>query len=138
MSAAPKAHSDRLILRVRAHPVSYLRPLLMFSVTLYPAALLQLARCELRISERFLVVQQSGRRFRWPHAEIDHVSVQQSPLARLFDYGTLLITHRDGAKLRLLGIREAVLAQRELESFVEIAILGRPLDPAAAVDLQSF
>lgn len=131
------APGERPILQVRAHPVAYLWPLAIFALSFWPAPLMRMARTELCLTDRHLIIHRGGRRYRWEHDKIDLIRVSQGPLARLLDYGKLTLWHRDGTQFRLPGISDALLLQQQTEAAIETAILGRTLASSLPAQMES-
>jgi membrane protein YdbS with pleckstrin-like domain len=51
-------------------------------------------------------------------ADIESVSVRESPLDRLFDIGTVMLQTKDGTRERLVGLKDPDVIRRKIEALL--------------------
>ncbi len=121
---------ERVTLRARVHPLAYIWPILILVALMNPGPLTRLLTTELSLTNTRLIGKLGTLRRKdlaWPHAKVSLLRVDQSPLGRLFDYGTVTAINTDGTRIKFKGINAPYLLQQETEEATERAILGRTL-----------
>lgn len=67
------------------------------------------------------------RKLSLPHKAIEIVKTQRGLLGRMFNYGSLIVTGRDGTRIRFHGIANPMDMELQCNEAAEISILGRSL-----------
>lgn len=111
-------------------PVAYLGALFNIAVLMHPLALMRLARTELALTDkRILGVTGIGKRtiVSLPFGEVESVVVRRGVLGWVFDYGSVVVTDKEGKRTQFRGVRWPLVFQQEANEAVEIAVLGHKL-----------
>ena len=113
-----------------------MRLLAYIPAALYLVFLLMPGRCfgllstELALTDKRLIGRVgifNKRILNLPHKQIETVVTQRGMLGMLFNYGTLIITASGGIRMRFHGIARPKELEQEIDSAIEIAVLGRAL-----------
>jgi Bacterial PH domain len=111
--------------------IAHIGAMLSFAVLLSPMSMLRLARTELALTDRRVIGRSGKKTLKLAHADIEFISVRRGLLGWLLDYGTVVITAKNGASVQFKGIVWPLVFQQELDEAIEVATLGHKLSDFA-------
>ena len=116
--------------RAHVHRISYIGALILLAALMTPGRLSGLASTELALTEK-RVIGKTGlirrKKISLYYKDIEIARVSQGILGRLFDYGSLTISGKDGSRITFKGIAWPLDLQQQIEEAVEVAVLGHKL-----------
>jgi hypothetical protein len=121
---------ERVVCRARVRWAAYGYPLLVVALSLWPAQITALASTELVLTDKRVFGKRGmfkRKQIDLAHAKIETARVKFGPIGAWLDYGTVIITAKDGTRIAFKGIAEPYDIQQQIEQAVEVATLGRKL-----------
>lgn len=122
---------EHIVTQVAISKIAYINALITFAVMLHPMSMIKLARTELALTNKRVIGKSGGKTLKVAIADIESVNVRHGPIGWLLDYGTVIVTAKDGARVMFKGVLWPLIFEQEVNEAVEMAVLGRKLSDYA-------
>jgi hypothetical protein len=125
---------EKIVNQAATSRIAFITALFSFAALMHPLALMRLARTELAITDRRIIGATGATKratLALPFKEIESVTVRRGLLGWMFDYGSVVITARDGRQVIFRCILWPLVFQQEADEAIEVAVLGRKLSDYA-------
>jgi hypothetical protein len=122
---------EQIIFKTSVSKVAHLNAMIAFAVMMSPMSMLRLARTELALTNKRIIGKSGKNTLKLPHAGIESVTVRRGLMGWVLDYGTVVVTTKDGTSVKFKGIVWPLVFQQEADEAIEVAILGRKLSDFA-------
>jgi hypothetical protein len=121
---------ETIVYKARVHRLSYIVAIVYFAIMMTPGKFSGLASTRLALTNK-RIIGKTGMLMRSsidiPYKDVYTVTTQQGILGKLFDYGTLIVSGKNGDKVKFKGISEPIDVKIQIDEAVEMAVLGRKL-----------
>jgi Bacterial PH domain len=122
---------ERITCKATVSKIAHISAMLSLAVLLSPMSMMRLARTELALTDKRVIGKSGSKTLNLAHTEIESITVRRGLLGWLLDYGTVVITAKDGACVKFTGIVWPLVFQQEVDEAIEVATLGYKLSDFA-------
>jgi hypothetical protein len=125
---------EKIMNRAQMSKIAVITALCSFAALMHPFALLRLSRTELVLTDRRIIGKAGSAKsttIALPFKQIESVTVRRGLLGWMFDYGSVVVTAKDGTSVMFRGVVWPLVFQQEADEAIEVAVLGRKLSDYA-------